>query len=306
MGAPLSVILVNYKRSDLTVDCVRSLEGSTYKDFQIIIIDNDATEDSTVTLKTRCPEATVISVRGNIGFAEGNNVGIREALSGGSKWILLLNNDTLVHRDLLKNLVETAEGNKLVGVIGGKIYYHDNPDTLWFAGGHLEIDKALGTHIGIGGKDDGSFDHATDTDYITGCCMFVKREVFESAGLLDTRLFLYFEDADFCVRAKDSGYVILFQPRAVLYHRVSISTRHDSPVYIYFNLRNKIIFLRKHSAVRKWVKHLPYLTYFYFRQIARLLLKWHDLRGVRAACLGLWDGLRNYTGQAGEGSLYKL
>lgn len=306
MVASLSIILVNYGRSDLTIDCVRSLEESTYEDFKVIIVDNDATEDSTGQLKAGCPEAIVIPSEKNLGFAEGNNVGIRQALAIGSEFILLLNNDTLVRKDLLSKLVQTAKGSRLVGVVGGKIYYHDSPETLWFAGGHLEIDKALGTHLGIGNRDNGSFDHATETDYVTGCCMLTKREVFENTGLLDTRLFLYFEDADFCVRARNSGYVILFQPEAVLYHRVSISTRHDSPVYIYFNLRNKIIFLRKHSTFRKWARHLPYLAYFYFRQIMRLLLKSHDLRGTRAACLGLWDGLRNHTGQAGEGNLYRL
>lgn len=304
--ASLSVILVNYKRGDLTIECVHSLEESTYEDFQVIIVDNDGTHDSTEKLKCGCPGAIVIPVEKNLGFAEGNNVGIRYALGTGSKMVLLLNNDTIVHSDLLKNLVETACGDNLLGIVGGKIYYHDAPNTLWFAGGHLEIDKAFGTHLGLGKRDDGSFELATQSDYITGCCLLAKREVFESVGLLDAHLFLYFEDADFCVRARNAGYTVIFQPRAVLYHKVSNSTRHDSPIYIYFNLRNKILFLRKHSTFKKWFKHTPYLVYFYIRQIARLIFKWHDLRGARAAYLGLLDGLRNFTGQSGEGSLKRL
>jgi GT2 family glycosyltransferase len=302
----LSIILVNYGHPDLTIECVSSLEKSSFKDFRVIIVDNGATIDSTDKLKRECAKATVISSAENLGFAEGNNVGIRCALETRSEMILLLNNDTIVDGDLLKNLVETAVQDDRAGIVGGKIYYYDDPRMIWFAGGHLEIDKALGTHVGIGTRDDGSFDVMKESDFITGCCLLAKREVFERIGLLDKKMFLYFEDADFCLRARKVGYTVLFQPKAHVYHKVSNSTQRESPLYLYFNLRNKILFLRKHSTLKKWLRNSPYLIYFYIRQFMRLSIKRHDLRAARAALLGTLDGLRNFTGLYGEGNLNRL
>jgi GT2 family glycosyltransferase len=302
----LSIILVNYKHPDLTIECVSSLEKSSFKDYQVIIVDNDATRDSTEILERACPNATVIPLEKNLGFAEGNNVGIRYALESKSEMILLLNNDTVVDGGLLGNLVETAGQDDRTGIVGGKIYYYDDPHTIWFAGGHLEIDKALSTHVGIGKTDDGSFDVLTESDFITGCCLLTKREVFERIGLLDKDMFLYFEDADFCLRAREAGYKVIFQPKAHVYHKVSHSTRLESPVYLYFNLRNKILFLRKHSTLRKCMRHSLYLFYFYARQYIRLVFKHFDFRAARAAILGTLDGLRNFTGPTGEGNLNRL
>ena len=302
----LSVILVNYKQPDQTIDCVRSLDRSTFQDFQTIIVDNESDLASEEKLRGHCPNAVVIPVAQNLGFAGANNIGIRFAIESGSKLVLLLNNDTVVHKELLEELVETAEEDKSTGVVGGKIFYFDKPDTLWFAGGRLNIHKALGTHEGIGIKDDGSFNLMKESDYMTGCCLLTKREVVEKIGLLDTRFFLYLEDADFCVRAKDAGYNIIYQPKAIVYHKVSSSTQWDSPVYIYFSLRNKILFLRKHSSFSLWARYSPYLMYFYLRQFARLIFKWHNFRAARAAFLGMLDGLRNSTGRDGEGSLHRL
>lgn len=302
----LSIILVNYGQPDLTIECVNSLDKSSFKDFRVIIVDNEATLDSTEKLRSECAKATVIPSAENLGFAEGNNVGIRYALETQSEMILLLNNDTVVDEDLLRNLVETAGQDNRTGIVGGKVYYYNDPGVIWFAGGRLEIDKALGTHVGIGERDDGSFDVMKKSDFITGCCLLAKREVFERIGLLDKKMFLYFEDADFCLRARNVGYTVMFQPKAHVYHKVSNSTKRESPVYLYFNLRNKILFLRKHSTSKKWLKHSPYLIYFYIRQFIRLIIKRRDLRAAGAALLGTLDGLRNFTGLNGEGNLNKL
>ncbi len=302
----LSVILVNYKQADLTVDCIRSLERSTWHDFQTIIVDNQSTPESVERLRNRCPNSKILPSPENLGFAEGNNLGIRFALESGSDLILLLNNDTVVDEHLLETMVQTAAGNKNIGVIGPKIYYEDRRDVIWYAGGILSRDKALATHRGIAEKDMGAFDRLQETDFVTGCCLMTKREVLTKIGLLDPKFFLYYEDSDFCLRAREAGYCVVYQPNAVLYHKVSNSTELDSPVYIYFNLRNKILFLRKHSSPDKWLRHLPYLTYFYSRQLIRLTARHRKPRAARAALLGLIDGLKAFTGAGGEGSLPNL
>lgn len=306
--SPLSVILVSTKPSELqlTIDCVASLRKSTFRNFNIIIVDNGRKPDSEKRLREACPEAIVLPLEKNAGFGGANNYGIDYALEHGADLVLLLNNDTIVKENTLEKLVDTARGNPNAGVIGAKIYYYDKPNTIWYAGGKLEIDKALGTHPGIGREDDGTQRDCADTDFVTGCCLLTRREVIKKIGKLDHSYFIYLEDADYSVKAKRAGYSVIYQPSAVLYHRVSSSTGLDSPAYIYFNLRNKILFLKRNSKTGRWIRHLHYLLYFYIRQLVRLIFKHRNYRAARAAFFGIADGFRSYTGTMGEGRLYKL
>lgn len=304
----LSVILVNTKPNELelTIDCVESLRKSTFTNFNIIIVDNGRKPNSEKTLREACPEVVVLSLERNAGFGGANNVGIDYALQHGADLVLLLNNDTVVRNDTLERLVETAEKNPKAGVIGAKIYYYDKPECIWYAGGKLDIDKALGTHPGIGQEDHSSQHECAETDFVTGCCLLTRRQVIERIGKLDYRYFIYLEDSDYSVRARRAGYSILYEPTAVLYHKVSSSTGLDSPVYIYFNLRNKILFLKNNSKFSKWIWNIHYFIYFYGRQLIRLIFKQRNPKAARAAFFGIIDGFRSYTGNMGEGRLYKL
>lgn len=301
--AALSVILVNYKRARDTIDCVRSLEQSTFPDFDIIIVDNGTAEGTRSLFTSECPRATLIPSERNLGFAEGNNVGIREALRRGSTYILLLNNDTVIDKHALAEMVKSLSDDPGVGIVGAKIYYFDRPDVLWFAGAYLNAHAARIKHYGIGEKDSGNYDGERPTDYVTGCCLMFRREIADRIGLLDKAYFAYLEDADFCLRARAAGFTMRYQPSAIIYHKVSSTSAWDSPVYIYFNLRNKLLFLRRHSSFFRWLPYLPSIVYYYARQFIRLAFKWRDVQKVRAAWYGMVDGLRDYTGEVGEGRM---
>ena len=302
----LAVILVNYRRPDDTIECVRSLRQSTFTDFRLIIVDNASGDGSVERLRNDCPEALLIAHPTNLGFAEGNNAGIRVALAEGAQLVLLLNNDTIVDPDALHVLVRTMEDHYTAGIVGAKIRYYDRKNILWFAGGYINRHSTFGGHYGLNTEDRGQFDTLRSCDFVTGCTLLFRRALVDQVGMLERSYFAYLEDVEFCVRAGDAGYDILYQPGAIIYHKVSSTSSWDSPVYIYFNLRNKIIFLRRNSSVLRWLPHLPHLAYFYLRQFARLVFKWHDIRGTRAAWLGLRDGLRNFTGSHGEGSLDRI
>jgi len=302
----LSVILLNYNGARDTTDCIESLQGSSFKDFDVVVVDNASSHDSVELLKARWPDITFIVNSRNMGFAGGNNFGIRHALKRGSEFVLLLNNDTTIDPDALGTLVRTMEENTQAGIVGGKVYYFDRPNVIWFAGGHFNAHSGFGDHYGKFEEDHGQYDRVRECDFITGCCMLIRREVCEKIGLLDDSYFLYYEDVDFCSRARRAGFSVLYQPSAVIYHKISRATSWDSPVYIYFNLRNKLLYLHRNSRPGNWLPHLPRLTYFYLRQFVRLTVKWHDLPATRAAWLGLVDGLRNFSGEYGEGHLSGL
>lgn len=302
----LSVILVNYKRPQDTIDCIHSLLQSSFKDFEIIVVENGSGDGSKEKIWTAFPFICLIESPTNVGFAEGNNLGIRSALASDSKFILLLNNDTVVDSHALEALLATMDEHQDAGVVGAKIFYFDKPNVLWFAGGYFNPHSAFGGHYGIGEPDSAVYNMERSCTLISGCCLLFRREVALRIGLLDSDYFTYLEDADFCVRAKRNGYALYYQPRATLYHKVSSTSAWDSPAYIYFNLRNKIFFLQKNTAFIQWLPHLPRLIYFYLRQFVRLSLKWRDATKTRAAWYGLVDGLRNYTGAYGRGRLDSL
>lgn len=302
----LSVILINFNRSHDTIECIESLERSSFRDFDIIVVDNDSQDGSADLLRSRFPRITLLVQKTNLGFAEGNNVGIREALSHGTSQILLLNNDTIVDPNALQVLSGFLAGSPSLGVAGPKIYYYDRPTTLWFAGGHVNADAASFGHYGLGEHDHGQYDVARQCDYVTGCCLLFRREVAERVGLLESAYFAYLEDADFCLRARQAGFQVMYQPKAVIYHKVSMTSAWDSPVYLYFSLRNKIILLRKHGSFTRTFPYFPQLVYYYVRQFIRLIFKWRDMAKTRAAWYGLVDGLLNRTGQHGEGRLAEI
>jgi GT2 family glycosyltransferase len=302
----LSVILLNYNGSHDTINCIQSLQQSSLKDFEIVVVDNASSHDSVELLRARCSDITLIVNDRNLGFAGGNNIGIRHALEKGSEFVLLLNNDTTIAHDALSILVKTMEENPQTGIVGGKIYYSDRPNLIWFAGGYFNPNSAFGNHYGKAEEDHGQYNRTRECEFITGCCMLIRRAVFDRIGLLDDSYFLYYEDVDFCTRARRARYSVLYQPGAIIYHKVSQATSWDSPVYIYFNLRNKLFYLQRNSSPWRWLPHLPRLTYFYLRQFVRLSLKWHDFPATRAAWLGLIDGLHNFSGEYGEGHLSSL
>jgi GT2 family glycosyltransferase len=306
MAGQLAIILVNYQRAEDTTACIDSLANSTYTNFSIIVVDNASKDGSVVVLQNKYPGIITIENKENYGFSEGNNIGIRFAIENGFEYILLLNNDTVVDKNALSVLINTIQTDYRIGVLGSKILYYSKPNVLWFAGGYFNPNSSMGGHYGIGQIDNGQFDNLATCDYITGCCLLTRSEVLNKVGLLDPDYFAYLEDVDFCFRVKRAGYSINYQPKSVIYHKVSSTSSWDSPVYLYFNMRNKILFLRKNSQKRKWLLYLPLLIYFFARQFVRLTIKHINFHATLAVYYGLSDGLFNNTGTFGRGRLSKI
>ncbi|MDP2209407.1 MAG: glycosyltransferase family 2 protein, partial [Bacteroidota bacterium] len=160
----------------------------------------------------------------NLRFAGGNNVGIDYALRKGADYILLLNNDTTVADNFLDELVSTASTSLNVGIVGPKMYYHGDPNRIWYAGGKIEWWKGWISHVGVREIDNGQYGQTIETDFVSGCCIFVKREVVEKVGMLDTAYYIYGEDVDWCIRASRAGYRIMYEPKAKIWHKLSVST----------------------------------------------------------------------------------
>jgi hypothetical protein len=279
---------------------------TSYPNREIILIDNGSHDGSGHRLHSEFPSVVFQRLETNRGFAGGNNAGMQIALDRTADYVVLLNNDTVVAPDFLKPLVDLAEADPTAGVQCGKILYHAEPARIWYAGGRLDIGKACGGHRGIGETDQGQYDSVEETGFATGCLFFMPSGVVRDIGLLDESFFAYLEDVDWCIRARRRGYRILYNPRSVIWHKVSVTTRIDSPVYLYLTMRNKLLLARRYgTSAMRW-RNAPYFIYFYTRQLVRMSLKWGSVAGTRAVWFGLADGIRGFTGSHGEGRLPQL
>ena len=248
------IVIVNWNGRDITLDCLASLSAVTYANFRTVVVDNASSDGSAEAIRNRYPGVEVLPMQENRRFAGGNNAGIRHALSHGADLLLLLNNDTTVEPQFLSALVTRLRRDNRLGVAAPMIYYFDQPDRIWFAGGSLSMWTGTMRHIGIREFDAGQFAAARPIDYATGCCILTKRTVIERVGDLDERYFMYAEDADWCMRVRRAGFGIFFEPEARVWHKLSVSAGgHLS----WFKLKHKFLsnlrFFGRYASWYHWL-----------------------------------------------------
>ena len=233
----VTAIVLSWNGREDTLACLESLRG-----VDTIVVDNGSADGSADAVAERFPDVELIRAGVNLGFAGGNNVGIRRALDRGADWVVLVNNDATVADDLVAAVVAAAGRHPGAGALAGKVYLDDPPDMLWYAGGSFEPRIGYSGRVrGAGRRDDGSYDEETDVDWGTGALLAVSREAIERVGLLDEELFAYLEDVDWCLRIRDAGLRVVFAPGLRAWHRVSASTGGAaSTTGLYYHCRNTL------------------------------------------------------------------
>lgn len=237
----ISVITVNYNGLQDTWEMLASLQTHVHTvSYEIIVVDNGSRENEASLLQEHFPDITVIRSEKNLGFAGGNNLGIREARG---KYIFLLNNDTLVEDDSLHFLFDTLEHNPQAAAVSPKIKFSVAPRNIQYAG-FTPITKYTLRNEGIGYNepDEGQYDIPSSTAFLHGAAMLVRREAIEKAGLMPEIYFLYYEEMDWCSRMSREGYQLLYDPRCTVYHKESSTTGADSPLKTYYLTRNRLLY----------------------------------------------------------------
>lgn len=245
----VAIVILNWKRPDHTLACLGSLARLDYPPGQveIIVVDNGAPQGTPEVIRQRFPAVTLIENARNLGFAAGSNVGIAEAVRRGVDYVFLLNDDTEVAGSLLRSLVARGESDPAIGILGPKIYYFDEPRVIWSAGGQVGP-RGDSCHRRVDQLDRGEPEAATDVDYVTGCAMLVKRQVIEAVGALDDRFFAYFEETEWCARARRVGYRVVYEPAGHVWHKIAPTERGRSRFYLYLMARNRLLYLKASGA----------------------------------------------------------
>ncbi|MDO8297954.1 MAG: glycosyltransferase family 2 protein [Caulobacter sp.] len=248
VGPRIGVVTVLYNSARVLPDFLESLWSQTLSDFRLYAVDNASADESLALMATEGEggRIRVIANIDNLGVAEGNNQGIRAALSDGCPYILLLNNDTVFTPELLEGLIAEMDAAN-VDMITPKITYHDRPGHVWFGGGRfLPLAGMMAEHLDEGAPDDGRFDRPGSIAYAPTCCLLVRSTLFTDVGEMDARYFVYWDDVDFMLRARRAGKVLRYAPRLTLAHKVSALTGGgQSPFSLRYDTRNLVYFTRK-------------------------------------------------------------
>lgn len=259
------LVTVDFNSEKETHDLLASLSGIDISDFtfEIIVVDNASKIPFTLHTSEKKKSLHVIRNNTNTGFTGGYNTGISYALSKQADYVLLLNNDTIVDKNFVHELLHIAESDEKIGLVAPKIYFAKGHEfhrenytadelgsVLWYAGGGIDWNNAMSFHRGVDEVDTGQYDTTEETGFVTGCCMFLKSEVLKNIGVLDNKYFLYFEDADLNIRIKKSGYKIMYAPKSIIWHANAASSGVGSLLHDYYISRNRMLFGMKYAPFR--------------------------------------------------------
>jgi len=255
----VSIITVNFNQSLVTEQLLSSIElTNTYPNIEIIVVDNGSKINSVPEWKVKYPGIKFIRSDVNLGFAGGNNLGVKEATGD---YLFFVNNDTEFTDGLVQTLADVLDKYAEVGMVSPKIRYFDQPDTLQYVGfTPINYYTCRNYCIGQFEKDNGQYDNITGpTGYAHGAAMMVKRGAIDKAGLMAENFFLYYEEMDWCDHIKKSGYEVWVDTNALIYHKESVSVGKASGLKEYFMNRNRILFIRRNAPL-----HARLFFYVYF------------------------------------------
>jgi GT2 family glycosyltransferase len=275
----VSFIVVNYNGEKVVLDCINSIYKQEYNKIEIIVVDSGSRDNSINEIKKRFPKVKILILGKNRGYAGGINEGLKKSKGD---YIVVMNNDLVVDRRIIKEILKRKNEADLFGV---KNYYISKPDTLWATGVNLNRLIMKARIMGNKEKDVGQYDR-DNFEHIVGSFIFIKRNVFEKIGNFDEDIFCYYEETEFQERAKRNGFKILFVPRAKVLHHVAYSSGGGANKKTdYYLIRNRGKFIKKYQ--KAWLKPIAYASLFFeagfraFRQIASFKFKdsLYSLRG---------------------------
>ncbi len=276
--------ILNWNEKEVLKECLKSIEGLDYPNYEVVVVDNGSTDGSQAEMTRNFPHFQLVKNSHNVGVAEGQNIGARYALERGMDYMLVLNNDTTLDKNMLREMVRIAEGNPEIGIVVPLTYSADKPDEIQSAGGMIDWNKGKCYHLQ-------SADTGVDTleiDYLGSA--LIKKQVIDKIGLYDSRYFAYWEDTDYCTRARRAGFKIVCALKARLWHKGTYSIKKMSGFYEYYATRNRFWFMKKYATPRQFASFILWFFGFELWLRSGVLL---ILRRKPGVCLSLYRGVRD-------------
>lgn len=302
----IAIVTVNYNGKKDTLEFLESLKklGTKNLELKTIVVDNGSSDGSVPEINKKFPDVDILQNGANEGFSGGYNRGMIYGYIWGADYILVINNDTLIKdTNLLESMIQTLKADDKIGLISPKIYFAKGFEfhkdrysqdqvgkVIWYGGGEFDWGNILATHRGLDEVDTGKYNQLEEVDFVTGCCLMIKREVLEKAkkpeggfGFFDDDLFLYFEDTDFTKRARKAGFKTYYNGQVSIFHKASQTAGIGSEITDFFHTRNRLILGFRYGNFRTKLALL--------RQSLKFLIL-----GRTAQRLGVWDFLMGRKG----------
>ena len=302
----LAIVIVNWNSYDLTSDTLVSLSSTSYKNYDIIVVDNFSIDDSATQLEKEFPSIILLRSDENKGFTGGNNMGFEYAIQQGYEYVMMLNNDVAVEPDFLEPLVAKLDSDQKIGGVQPLIYFYHDRELIWNAGSRYNAIFGIPYILGYYRKDKGQLQRKKQKsiDWITGCAFMMRTEVLKKVGVLKQDFFIYYEDVDLSFRIKAAGYGLAYAPSSVVYHKTGMSHKSKeklkegylNPKVHYLNARNRLFVLKEYTQKMAVPTVILYQIiyffgisfYFIFRRRWQKLKAWN--KGIKD---GLFTTLKN-------------
>ena len=301
----VSIIILNWNGLEDTIECLESLRKIIYPNHEVTVVDNGSKGNDAQVLEEKFGDYIhLIRNDKNYGYTGGNNIAIRYVVDNSAPdYFLILNNDTIVAPDFLGQMVEAAERDASIGIAGPKVYYYDFPNRIQSAGGKVNMRTGRTPHIGVKEVDTGQYDTKREVDYLFGCCLLIRKEVIQKVGLFDESYFCYWDETDYCFRAREAGYKVVYIPEAKMWHKAPMKLKmwDKTPVSgkasgfsDYYMARNNFKFMRKHATKGQYRSFLFYFLGYHFWFVTAVCLLYHrDVGRLLGFYRGVKDGLFN-------------
>lgn len=264
------IIILNFNSYNETIGCIESIENITYENYKIIIVDNDSKDDSVKVLRSRFPHHILLESKINLGYANGNNIGIKYAKDNGADYICILNNDVRVESNFLEPLIGILIDDDSAAMTGPCICEYTKPNTIQAMGANINLYTGLAQAKYKGTPYDDVNLKTIDVDYLGGACFVFKSSILDKIGYIPENYFLFFEETEFCLKTKKLGYKLICVKESKVYHKGSATISKFKGLSYFFLNRNRIVFMRRNANV---IQKIIFSIYVVIEGIGRMILR---------------------------------
>ncbi len=289
----VSIISVNFNQIQVTLELLESLRNISFRNFEIILVDNGSSKDSTKLISEAYPEVNYIYNDKNLGFSGGNNLGIRASKG---EYLFFVNNDAEITEGCIETLLQLFNSIPQLGIVSPRICYDlkltNNQQIIQYAGAtHVHPITARNEILGEKQLDKGQFNEAEETAYVHGAAMMIKREVIGNVGIMPEEFFLYYEELDWSEQIRNAGYKVYVEPNALVFHKESLAVGKNSTLKTYYHIRNRIFFVRRNRSGSQIAIFYLFLFFFTIPKNTLVFLKNREWGHISAFYKGIWWNL---------------
>ena len=285
----VGIVIVNHNLQETLRATLASCLQIDYPAFSIMVVDNASTDGSLEMVRRDFPQVHLIANPVGLGYAQGASQGM-EYLAARHSYLLSLSNDVTVAPDILTRMVAAAEADPKIGVIGSKVYFYDRPEVIWHAGAHIHPWHGHSYHYGWERRDAPRYDRVRECDYVTGCGYFLRSALACRLGFLKSDLVFYFEDADFCYRARALGYKVVYLPTAKVWHKTATTLSKNRGLQLRYGTRNNLYLLQHHRVGPLY----PGCLWTHLLAVCPLKMAFYLGIGRWKNARGIWRGIQDW------------